>query len=47
MEVGNILRNFCLESTTISKAAGQEEVERERKRGNREKRVNKRGREGS
>lgn len=30
MEVGNILRNFCLESTTISKAARQEGVKRER-----------------
>lgn len=30
MEVGNILRNFCLESTTISEAARKKGVERER-----------------
>lgn len=29
MEVGNILRNFCLESTTISEAARKKGVERE------------------
>lgn len=29
MEVGNILRNFCLESTTTSEAARKKGVERE------------------
>lgn len=29
MEVGNILRNFCLESTTVCEAARKKGVERE------------------
>lgn len=47
MEVGNILRNFCLESTTISEAARKTGVERERKHGVERERQRERKREGS